>query len=477
LQRRPGHFWAGYLLSVCQLRLDRPREARASLRACLAQRPDFAYAYLARGLAHLRQGQKTTGAEAAAAWAAAEADFDRALLLAPNRYARYGALVNRGVARLQGGNADGAVADLRQAAALLPDQYPAHVNLAQAYQRQKKWDEAVAVCDRAAEVLPRSGRVRSARARLALARGDDAAALRDLVRAAQLEPPGLAEDHAERGRILHRAGRLPEALAAYDEALKLDPTSADAHHWHRWRGEGLTGLGRHAEAAEAYTRCLLAGGANADVLWARGQSRARLGEHAAAVGDFTQALGLRLRSAATRAAIHTDRGWAYLNREGWKLALDDFEGAARLDLDYAPAQIGKGYARAKLGQYRQAAADAERAAWLGPRTPANSFNLACLFAQAAAGADADRSAPDREALARRYRSRAAEWLRDALERTHEAERRRSWRDYAADPDLDPIRGGEAFRRLEGRHAPPGPPSWVAARRGSGDQRRVSASGR
>jgi hypothetical protein len=48
---------------------------------------------------------------------------------------------------------------------------------------------------------------------------------------------------------------------------------------------------------------------------------------------------------------------------------------------------------------------------------------------------------------------------------------------ADDPDLDPIRGGAEFRRLERLYAAPGPPSWVAPRRGSGDPLRSSASGR
>ena len=50
LERKPGHFWAQYLNALCLLRQQRPAEARALLSACLAQRSDFVWLYLLRGL-------------------------------------------------------------------------------------------------------------------------------------------------------------------------------------------------------------------------------------------------------------------------------------------------------------------------------------------------------------------------------------------------------------------------------------------
>ena len=52
-----------------------------------------------------------------------------------------------------------------------------------------------------------------------------------------------------RGGVLYDAGRHGESLAAYDEAARLKPGSADVH---LGRGTALEGLGRLSEAADAF---------------------------------------------------------------------------------------------------------------------------------------------------------------------------------------------------------------------------------
>jgi hypothetical protein len=135
--------------------------------------------------------------------------------------------------------------------------------------------------------------------------------------------------------------------------------------------------------------------------------------------------------------------------------LADFEKAIELAPNYAPAYIGRGYVRVKAGQHRQGAADGQRAVQLKPETPMATFNLACVFAQAAVRARADQAEPDREALAERYRVRALGLLRDAMEQLPPTERAGFWRENAADPDLEAIRGSPAFKQLQQRYARPG----------------------
>jgi tetratricopeptide (TPR) repeat protein/tRNA A-37 threonylcarbamoyl transferase component Bud32 len=431
LAARPSHFWAQYFLAVCQLRLERPAEAKAGLTACLGHRPDFFYGYLLRGLAHLQQGGLDTAA----------ADFQKTLDLRPNRYGLYGTHVNRGVLRSRQGDLERAADDFARAAALLPDQYQAHVNLAQVRARQGRATEAAQAFEAALRLVPRRAPVYRTRAQLACERGDDSAALRDYARAIEQEPPGQAEDHASCGRIHHRAGRLDEAVAAYDCALRFRPGQADVH---RWRAEALTGLGRHEEAVRAFEQHLRLGGRDADVHWACGQARAQAGDHAGAVADYTLSLSLR----PGRAAVHADRGWAYVHCEAERLALGDFDAVIRLEPGYAPGHIGRGYLRVKQGRYAEGAADAERAAGLKPQTALTAFNLACVLALAASGAEADASQPDRDALAERYRARAVALLRDGLQRLPAAERPAFWREHAADPDLSSLRQRSAFRQMQ-----------------------------
>jgi tetratricopeptide (TPR) repeat protein len=437
LDLQPAHFWAKYFLAVCQLRLGHPDVAKASLTGCLMQRPDFFYGYLLRGLAHMQLGESGE----------AEEDFQQTLERRPNPYAQYGAYVNRGVLRVRQRKLDEAVADLQRASGLLPGQYQAYVNLAQAYQQQQKGDEAARVLDRALPLVRQPAALYRARAQLALQRQDPGAALQDFDQAIALEPPGLAEDHAERGRVLHCQQRHAEAVKAYDEALKLLPDYPDAH---RGRAEALVGLQRYREAIRSFDQSLKSGRPDADVYWARGLARAHLGEHAEAVADYTRALALRAGP-----PLYADRGWALLHCDAWKLALLDFEEAIRLDRACVLGYIGRGYVRAQHGQYQDAITDAEIARQLEPKSPEGLFNLACVFAQAAGRVAADSQQPDREPLTGRCQERAVELLRKALDRLPNEGRLPFWRENAADPDLGPIRASPGFKRLEEHYPRPG----------------------
>ena len=91
LALQPNHFWAQYGFAFCCLRLQRLAEAKAGLTACLGHRRDFAWLYALRGFVHAELRE----------FAAAEADFARALALKPDVTSRYAAHANRGVLRVQ----------------------------------------------------------------------------------------------------------------------------------------------------------------------------------------------------------------------------------------------------------------------------------------------------------------------------------------------------------------------------------------
>src|SRR5262249_48683088 len=151
-----------------------------------------------------------------------ESDFREALKRNPDSDATYAILVNRGVFCTRQSKFEEAAAHLQRAIALKPEQYQAYANLANAYQDQKNLSAAAQQLDKALEVADRqtkAGQVEPSavallhrnRARLHLLRGDADAALSDWDRALALAPS--PEDHAERGRILYREKRYPEAVA------------------------------------------------------------------------------------------------------------------------------------------------------------------------------------------------------------------------------------------------------------------------
>jgi hypothetical protein len=105
-----------------------------------------------------------------------------------------------------------------------------------------------------------------------------------------------------------------------------------------------------------------------------------------------------------------------------------------------------------LGEYRGAVADAEAALLRKPRTPEMMHNIACIFAQAVARAEADLQEEDRQPLARSYRSRALKAVHQTLALLRPEERSSFWQDKVLpDAALKPVRNDAEFKRLQGEY--------------------------
>ena len=132
LQQRMNHFGAALLQANCLLVRKEWRAAQVSLNACLALQPDFLGP---RALRALVAGELGLAAEtrelpeAARNFAHAETDYAYVLDHRPDPLVAYAALVNRAYLRIRRGDYDNAVADLKAAIDLRPDQYNAYVNL------------------------------------------------------------------------------------------------------------------------------------------------------------------------------------------------------------------------------------------------------------------------------------------------------------------------------------------------------------
>jgi tetratricopeptide (TPR) repeat protein len=285
----------------------------------------------------------------------------------------------------------------------------------------------------------------------------------------------IANDYVERGRILHRGRRYQEAVTAYDEALKHDPLYANAH---LWRAQTEFQLQNYGEAAHSIDQYLKQGGKPAvEVYRLRGFARAQLHQYREAIHDYTQALVLHPNDPATQAA----RGWAYVATEAYQLALPDFEEEIRWNPENGtfPASVassmamvsplaqgptlaisalaswrngdaynGRGYARVRLGEYRQAVEDAEMALKRGPQSARLLYDAARIYAQAVDKVQADPRQSNPRPIASTYQDRAVRLIRQSLELRPSNERRPFWRDtILLDRALSPIRGSTAFLSL------------------------------
>jgi tetratricopeptide (TPR) repeat protein len=462
LRAQPSHFWAQCLLAICDLntRPPRPAEAKIHLTACLQHHEDLAWLYLLRGFASGELGAAAANqAEALAHFDDAEADYRAALEHDPSGKFRYALLANRGLVRFRRRQVDLAVADLKEAIALEPRHIHAYVTLAQISREQHQLELALEQLTKAIALEPDLAPLYRTRARWNLERPDPspavrAAALADLKTAIEHGSPGsreLAQDHAQRARLLLFDKQFEQAVQACDLALRINPDDSDVQ---RSRVTALVELKRYDEAIAACDACLRGNSQSADLLALRGLAKSKRNDFGGAIGDYTLALARR----PLDSVLHARRGWAYLVSGAPQLARHDFEEAIRLDPSSADAYSGRGSAAVALGRYHEAVTDADLALDHGESDARILYSGARIFAQAAeAVAKESRAHGQRDVTEiHRYQDRALTLLAGALERTPPAVRTAFWRDVVCtDHAFTGIRRLARFARLAAVHAQPG----------------------
>jgi predicted O-linked N-acetylglucosamine transferase (SPINDLY family) len=141
--------------------------------------------------------------------------------------------------------------------------------------------------------------------------------------------------HSNLGNALNGMGRLDDALAAYDRALRLRPDYADAHYN---RGNVLRDMGRLDDALSACDTALRLRPDYADASYSRGNVLRDMGRLDDALTAYDGAL--RLRPDYTEA--YNNRGNALLSMGRLDDALAAYDGALRLRPDYADAHYNRG---------------------------------------------------------------------------------------------------------------------------------------
>jgi tetratricopeptide (TPR) repeat protein len=197
---------------------------------------------------------------------------------------------------------------------------------------------------------------------------------------AQDSEPSSADEWTKAGLTNIAAGKLREALPAFEKACGLDPRDDDACYYF---ARTLYSLDRWQEAQRVFERALREAREPARARIHRGAAMnyAALGNTVDAERHFRQAVLLNTRSEGQPDDPRIDYG-AFLFRQGrLKEALPLLEAAVKANARSARAQMELGRILLHLGKPQAAVVNLEKAVELAPRVPAGRLLLGRTYLQ------------------------------------------------------------------------------------------------
>ena len=147
------------------------------------------------------------------------------------------------------------------------------------------------------------------------------------------------------GTVLEGEGRLDEAIAHYNEAVRIDPNLADSYNN---IGLALTKQGRLGEATPNFLKALKINPANAAAHYNLGTLLASQGKLDDAIYHFRECI----RISTGYAKAHNNLGNALLSQGKFDEAIASYREAMRLDPDYTLAQENLNKALAVQKKFR-----------------------------------------------------------------------------------------------------------------------------
>lgn len=215
-----------------------------------------------------------------------------------------------------------------------------------------------------------------------------------------------------------------DALSAADEAVALAPDSARCR---TARGLALTIVGRYTEADDEFKRAVALDDARYSTFYHYGRSCQLQGRLAKAVEMFEKAASRRpedYQAPLLAMSIYRRLGDAERARVAAQRGIE----AAKEHLSFHPDDSRALYLGSlgllELGERDKGAEWAERALELDDRDSLTRYNVACFYAQAG---DREKALGNLSEV-RLFGEEFGDWIRN-------------------DPDLDPVRADERFRRL------------------------------
>lgn len=169
----------------------------------------------------------------------------------------------------------------------------------------------------------------------------------------------IKEQWLNEGNALYKINRYQEALAAYEQAISLDPDYAAAYNG---KGGVLYWLKRYEEALAAYEQAIHLNPNLASAYRGSGKALSALKRYEEALAAIEQAIHLDPNDSDT----YNFKGSTLTDLGRYEEALNAFDQAIRLDSEDTLAYNFKGLALAKLHRYEEAVASYEQVISLEP---------------------------------------------------------------------------------------------------------------
>ena len=170
-----------------------------------------------------------------------------------------------------------------------------------------------------------------------------------------------ADDFFIQGGEKYNKGDYQGALAAYDQALRINPNYAEAYFT---RGATRYNLGDSQGAIADYNEALRINPNDAYAYTNRGAARSNLGDKQGAIADYNEAL----RVNPNFFLAYNNRGVVRYVLGDKQRAIADFNQALKINPNFANAYIGRGNARDDLGDKQGAIADFNQALKINPNS-------------------------------------------------------------------------------------------------------------
>ena len=211
--------------------------------------------------------------------------FTEAIRLKPD-YAE--AYYNRGIARGDKGDLEGAVKDYAEAIRINPDHAEAYYNRGSVRESKGDLEGAIRDYGEAIRLQPDDADAYYNRGSAREGEGDLDGAIKDYDEAIRLKPDD-ADAYYNRGSARESKGDLEGAIEDYDEAIRLKPDDADAYNN---RGSVRESKGDLEGAIEDYDKAICLRPGDGEAYYNRALVLERRGDNRAAAADLQRYLGL-----------------------------------------------------------------------------------------------------------------------------------------------------------------------------------------